>query len=114
MQTNLRIAGLVVVSVAAFITGCATQSPTSQPAASAAPPAAQPAKAARTPQDIEIAELLDDPKKLAIFRKYAPDVADNPQIGQARGMSLAEVAGYASGILTPEVLASIAKDLSML
>jgi hypothetical protein len=72
------------------------------------------AKAVRAPNDITIAELLDDPKKRAVFRKHAPTIADNEQFSQARGMSLGQIAGFAGEILTPAVLTAIAEDLSKL
>jgi hypothetical protein len=122
MQTRSYSVGWITLFVSVLLAACAAQAPKTTPAAPAAAPvapAAPPAppvaaKPVRSPQDIGIAELLDDPKKLAVFRKHAPDIADNPQISQARAMSLGEVAGYASGILTPAVLKAIAEDLAKL
>jgi glucose/arabinose dehydrogenase len=122
MQARSFVAYSTVISMLLVVTACATQetkapTPAAAPApapqvAPAAPPAA--AKAVRNPAEIQINELLDDPKKLEVFRKHAAIVADNPQISQARGMTLGEVAGYATEILTPAVLKAIADDLSKL
>ena len=117
MNVRSWVSSSAVVATLILFAACATQKSAPTPVAS--PPAAvQPAPVAakpiRNPADITINELLDEPKKLEVFRKHEAIVADNPQISQARGMSLGEVAGYATEILTPAVLKAIAEDLSKL
>ena len=59
-------------------------------------------------------ELLDNPKAKAVLVKHAPALAANDQITMARGMSLADVAGYAQSGLTPEIVAAIVADINKL
>jgi hypothetical protein len=59
-------------------------------------------------------ELLDNPKAKAVFAKHAPALASNDQVSMARGMSLADVAGYAQAGLTPEIVNAIVADINKL
>jgi hypothetical protein len=68
----------------------------------------------RTAADIGMKEILDDPKKLAVLRKYAPALASNPQLNMARSMSLADVAGYSESGLSGSLLKSIVDDINKL
>ena len=116
---NRSKAVALAAATSLILSACASQAPKSAaPAAAPAPAAAQAApvvaKPLRAPKDVSMTEILDDPKKLAIFRKHAPALADNPQIGMARGMSLADVAGYAEAGLTPQMVNGIVEDLSKL
>jgi hypothetical protein len=106
----------VAASIAvATLGGCATSN-TPAPAAAVVPPPvpAAPAVPARTAAQIKMDELIDEPKKNAIFQKYAPAVATHPQISMARGMTLADVAGYAEAGLTPEILKAIVDEVNKL
>jgi len=112
MSTKILVRIVVLAGVVA-LAGCASNSGSSSPSAgSATPPAA--AKPARTAAQIKMDELLDDPKAKAIFAKHAPALASNPQVSQARGMSLADVAGYAQSGLTPEIVNAIVADINKL
>jgi hypothetical protein len=60
-----------------------------------------------------IGDLLDNPAAKAVFVKYLPDVASNPDIDQGRGMTLPEIVQYVPD-LTPDKLAAIDADLKAL
>jgi hypothetical protein len=115
-----RLNGGVVALVAMALTACAASAaeppakaaPGAPPAAATTPPATAPAGAKRTAEDIQMAEILDSAPKKAILAKHAPDLASNPQLEMARGMTLAQVAMFAG--LTPEVVAAIIDDISQL
>jgi hypothetical protein len=112
MNFRSTMLGLLAVS-ASILAACASPSMKTEPAAAPAPmPVA--AKPLRAPKDIGMSEILDDPKKLAVLRKHAPAIADHEQIGMARGMSLADIAGYAEAGLTPQMVTAIVEDLSQL
>ena len=119
MNTRTTFIVTIVAAAASLLSACATQSDKSAPAAAPKPAAApqaaaKPAAPARTAAQIAMNELLDDPKKQAIFQKYAPALATNPQISMARGMSLADVAGYAEAGLTAEMVKGIVDDINNL
>jgi hypothetical protein len=111
----------IVASVSALlIAGCASTNPPATKPAPAPTPAIttiQPAPSiakVRTARDIGMAEILDDPKKLAVLKKYAPAVANHPQIAMARSMTLADVASYSEAGLSPTLLKSIVDDINKL
>ncbi|MCB2078228.1 MAG: hypothetical protein KDE55_11085 [Novosphingobium sp.] len=60
----------------------------------------------------DIGTLLDNPATRAVLDKHIPDFASNPQIGMARSMTLRQIQGFASDMLTDEVLAKIDTDLA--
>jgi hypothetical protein len=95
-------------SAALALAGCATSQAPS-PATNTAP-----AKQARTAAQIPMEELMDDPKANAVFKKHAPDLAVNPQLSMARGMTLAEVAGYSQSGLTEQTVQAIVNDVNKL
>lgn len=64
--------------------------------------------------DTDIGTLLDNPATRAILDKHVPELAENPQIGMARAMTLRQIQGFASDMLTDEILASIDADLAKL
>ena len=47
-----------------------------------------------------VGDLLDNPGPRAVLDKIMPQLATNPQIDMARGMSLKMVAGFSGGITT--------------
>jgi hypothetical protein len=95
------------LGAALALVGCATsQTPSPAPTA--------PAKQPRTAAQIPMEELMDDPKANAVFKKHAPDLAVNPQLSMARGMTLAEVAGYSQSGLTPQTVEAIVNDVNKL
>jgi len=105
----MRTLTVTAAIVATVLTACASSPPAPQ---TAAPPVA--AKPARTAAQIPMAELMDKPEANAVFKKHAPDLATNPQLSMARGMSLAEVAGYEQAGLTPELVKAIVDDVNKL
>lgn len=58
-----------------------------------------------------IGELLDNEAAHAVLQQHIPDVVGNPQIEQARAMTLKDVQPYAPE-LTDEKLAAIDADLA--
>ncbi|HEY8538823.1 MAG TPA: hypothetical protein VIL28_08140 [Steroidobacteraceae bacterium] len=102
---------LIVLFAAVALAGCATsQAPT--PASAGSGPAAS--KTARTAEQIMMDELLDNEKAHAVLKKHAPHIADHPQVGMARGMSLGQVAGYAEAGLSAETVQAIVDDINKL
>jgi hypothetical protein len=105
----MKLTHVFALIAAATLAGCAN-SPS--PEASAAKPAA--AKPARTAEQIPMEELMDKPEANAVFKKHAPDLAVNPQLSMARGMTLADVAGYSESGLTPQMVKAIVDDVNQL
>lgn len=105
----MRITTAFALLAAASLAGCATSPP---PQAAAPKPAAT--KPARTAAQILMDELMDKPEANAVFKKHAPDLATNPQLSMARGMSLADVAGYSQAGLTPEMVQAIVDGVNKL
>jgi hypothetical protein len=105
----MRSTTVFALIAAATLAACAS-SPS--PQASAGKPAAM--KPARTAAQIPMDELMDKPEANAVFKKHAPDLAVNPQLSMARGMTLAEVAGYSQSGLTPETVKAIVDDVNKL
>lgn len=95
--------------VAVMLAACASSPPQQQ---AASKPAAT--KPARTAAQIPMEELMDQPAANAIFKKHAPDLAANPQLSMARGMTLAEVAGYSESGLTPAMVQGIVDEVNKL
>jgi hypothetical protein len=112
----IRLAA-VVISAAALV-GCASTDSAKPAASAAAAPAASepqaPKAAARSAAQIGMTEILDDPKKMAVFQKHAPALASNEQISMARGMTLADVAGYAEAGLSEPMVKAIVDDINKL
>ena len=77
-------------------------------------PSATAAKPSRSAAQIPMDELMDNPKANAVLVKHAPSLAANPQLSMARGMTLADVAGYSEAGLTPELVNAIVADLNKL
>jgi hypothetical protein len=88
-------------------------------AAPVVPAAVTPAtSAAPAPKTFSVAtstigDLLDNPAAKAVFVKYLPDVASDPQINQGRGMTLPEIKSFIPD-LTPDKMAAIDADLKAL
>lgn len=79
-----------------------------------AAPAAALAAAKFSTTDTTIGDLMDNPATKAVLVKHIPAMADNPQMEMARSMTLRQVQGYASDMLTDDVLAAMDKDLAAL
>jgi hypothetical protein len=105
----MKFAHVFALIAAATVAGCVS-SPSSE--GSAAKTVA--AKPARTAEQIPMEELMDKPEANAVFKKHAPDLAVNPQLSMARGMTLADVAGYSESGLTPQMVKSIVDDVNKL
>ncbi len=58
--------------------------------------------------------ILDNERAKAILEKHIPGATSSPQLGQAMGMSLRQVAAYAQELLTADILKAIDEDLSKL
>lgn len=59
----------------------------------------------------KVGELLDNPAPRAIIDKHIPEMAGNPQIAMARGMSLKIVASMSGGKITQAMLAAVDAEL---
>ena len=59
-------------------------------------------------------DLLADEKAKAILDKGKPGWTDDPQLQQAMGMSLKELAGYSQGQMTEEMLKEMDEELGKL
>jgi len=106
---------IAFVSTAAtlLLAGCATtESP--KAATAAVPMKVAVAVKMRAASEIQMTEILDDPKKMAVLEKHAPSLAGNPQLSMARGMTLAQVAGYTEAGLSEPMVKSICEDISKL
>lgn len=57
--------------------------------------------------DSKVGELLDNAAPRAVIDQLMPELATNPQIGMARGMSLKMIAGFSGGKITKEMLADV-------
>ncbi|MCP5411654.1 MAG: hypothetical protein H6924_05910 [Alphaproteobacteria bacterium] len=58
-----------------------------------------------------IGALLDVPALKAIFLKYLPEIATNPQIDEGRDLTLPEIVQYAPDVVTPDKLSAIDAEL---
>lgn len=62
----------------------------------------------------DIGTLIDNPATKAVLDKHLPSFSANPQIAMARSMTLKQVQGFASDMLTDDTLAKIDADLAMI
>jgi hypothetical protein len=78
-------------------------------------PAAAATSSAATPyystEETPLGDLLDNPDTKAVLEKHIPQVINNDQIDQARGMTLKAIQPYAGETLTDKILAEIDADL---
>jgi len=58
--------------------------------------------------------ILSDERAKAILEKYQPGATSHPQMGQAMGMSLRQIASYSQGRITDEILKAMDEELSKL
>ena len=61
-----------------------------------------------------MAVILDNPAARAVITRYIPDVMADPQIEQARVISLGELATYIPAELNREVMTRLLADLNAL
>ena len=59
-----------------------------------------------------VGDLLADPRARAILEREVPDLVNSPQIGIGSQMSLHELQRYAPGLLSPQVLEQIDRQLA--
>ena len=62
--------------------------------------------------DSTLREILADEKGKAVLEKHLPGISTNPQVEMAKGMTLKQLAPLSQGMITNEMLSSIAEDLS--
>lgn len=65
-------------------------------------------------KDMSMATILDSDELRAVMAKYVPDMMSNPEIDQARVISLGELAGYVPDQLTDKVIDSIIAEFNKL
>ena len=61
-----------------------------------------------------LGDLLDDPEVVGIFDKYAPGLASNPMLEQARAMNAGQAIAMAGGMIGPEALQNIRDEVEAL
>ena len=61
-----------------------------------------------------VGDLLDNESTRAILEQVLPGIASHPQIGMARGMSLAMAAQFSGGLITQDALDQIDTALKAL
>jgi hypothetical protein len=61
-----------------------------------------------------VGDLLDNESTKAILEQVLPGIASHPQIGMARGMSLAMAAQFSGGLITQDALDQIDTALKAL
>jgi hypothetical protein len=61
-----------------------------------------------------VGDLLDNETTKAVLEQVLPGIAGHPQIGMARGMSLAMAAQFSGGLITQDALDQIDAALKAL
>jgi hypothetical protein len=61
-----------------------------------------------------VGELLDNESTKAVLEQVLPGIANHPQIGMARGMSLAMAAQFSGGLISQDALEKIDAALKAL
>ena len=111
IKTVLAAAVLAAASTAAF----AQTAPAQDHSAHAAPAApAAPAAAAAPTINSSIKDLLANPATAAVMEKHMAGISQHPALPQFQDMTLAQVAPYSQGAVTPELIAAIDADLKAL
>ena len=64
--------------------------------------------------DSTLGALLADDAAKAVLEKHIPGISSNPQLDQAKGMSLKALAPMTQGMITDAIVDAIAADLSKL
>ncbi|NWC92984.1 MULTISPECIES: hypothetical protein [Pseudomonas] len=62
----------------------------------------------------KLGDLLDNATTNAILETYLPGLSKHPQVGMARGFTLAATAQLSKGLIPAEALAKIEVDLKSL
>lgn len=82
-------------------------------AVAAAPAAAQaPAKAKFSTGESTLGALMDDAAAKAVLEKHIPGLVSNPQLSQARSITLKQLQSFAGDLVSDELLAKIDADLA--
>lgn len=82
-------------------------------AVAAAPVAAQAqAKARFSTGESTLGALMDDAAAKAVLEKHIPGLVSNPQLSQARSITLKQLQSFAGDLLSDELLAKIDTDLA--
>lgn len=72
------------------------------------------AQAKYSTAETDLGTLLDNPETKAILVKHLPGMADNPQLEQARSLTLKQLQGFAADAFPDAKLAAIDADLAKL
>jgi hypothetical protein len=70
------------------------------------------AQAAKLSADSTMGELMDNAKSKEVLTKHIPDIVSNPQMEQAKGMSLRALQPFAPQAITDDKLKAIESDLA--
>ena len=111
----MRVSILCLAAGAMLLTAPALAQ-SSDPAAASAPTAsstATPAAGHYSTDTTSIGELIDDPASKAVLMAHMPELVTNPQMAQARPLTLKALQSYAPYI-TDAMLAAIDADLAKL
>ena len=111
-KSVLAAAVLAAVSTAAAAQTAPAQDHSNH-AGHTAPPAAPPA-AARPTIDSSIKDLLANPQTAAVMEEHLPGIGQHPALPQFQDMTLAQVAPYSGGAVTPAIITAIDTDLKAL
>ena len=103
---------ILVLSIGLALSGAAAAQQSDEQSSAASAPSAD-ARAHLSTASTTIGDLLDDPAARAVLALHLPDIAENPQIDMARGMTLKDIQAYAPSV-TDEKLAAIDADLAAL
>ncbi len=109
-KTILAAAVLAAVSTAA--SAQTAPAPAQDHSAHAAAPAA-PAAAMPTVNS-PMKDLMANPASAAVINAHLPGLTSHPAFSQVQEMTLAQIAPYSQGAITPEIIAAIDTDLKAL
>jgi cytochrome c len=102
---------LLILLTAQFAGASSSGAPVDSRSTSEAPKA--PVKAALSTNS-KLMDLFANEQAKAILEKHIPGLTTNPEVDQAMGMSLREVAPYAPDVFTEQVLKAVDEDLAKL
>lgn len=103
---------VLFVAIALNLTPLALLGPVTAMARQATPSASADAKPAFSTAATPLGVLLDNADTKAVLDKHIPQLINNDQISQARGLTLKGLQAYAGEVLTDTVLAEIDADLA--
>ncbi len=104
----------VVLSAASTAAFAQTAPAQTAPAQAHAAHAGHEAHAARPTIESPIKDLLANAETAAVLEKHMPGLSAHPALPQFQDMTLAQVAPYSQGQVTPAIIAAVDTDLKAL